>query len=55
MQTNPTCRWVYVKVGSNGEVAHLVAKGYTQIYGFYYCDTLFQVAKISIFLPFLLL
>ena len=33
------CRWVYtVKIGSDGRVdrlkAHLVAKGYTQIYGF---------------------
>ena len=46
-----------VKIGSDGQVgsleAHLVAKGYTQIYGSDYYDTFSSVAKMA-YVPLLL-
>ena len=44
------CRWVYtIKVGPKGEVdrlkAHLVAKGYTQIYGLDYGGHFFSCGQ----------
>ena len=45
------CRWVYVvKIGPDGHIdrlkAHIVAKGFTQIFGLDYSDTFAHVAKI---------
>ena len=47
------CRWVYtVKIGSNGRVdclkACLVAKGYTQIYGYDYYGIFSHITKIAL-------
>lgn len=57
-KTTVGCQWVYiVKVGLDGQIdrlkAHLVAKGYTHIFGLDYGDTFSSVAKISLTCLFL--
>jgi Reverse transcriptase (RNA-dependent DNA polymerase) len=46
------CKWVYtIKYNVNGKIkrykAHLLVKGYTQIYGIDFQETLFFVAKLN--------
>ena len=46
------CRWVYtIKVGTDGQIyrlkAHLVTKGYTQMFGLDYNDIFFLVVRMA--------